>query len=144
MRKGETKGDQKLQHCIRTRIADKKYKEILTLIEKTKDESMSGAIRKILENRPIRILVHDDTTDALLEELAALRGEIKAIGVNINQITRYFNTYPEDSRKQFFAKIGLAKFIEMENKVDHLTGMISELCAKWLSESKQEKGYKGH
>lgn len=140
MRKGDSKGEKRLQHCVQTRITDQKFQEIKGLVDKTKDESMSGAIRKIILNRPIRILVHDDATDLLLEELATLRSEIKAIGVNINQITRYFNTYPEDHKKQFYAKVGLTRFIQMQEKVDGLTGMISELCAKWLSESKPAKG----
>lgn len=144
MRKGETKGEKKLQYHVQARLPKSKYLEIKAIVDKTKDESISGAVRKILSNRPIRILVHDNTTALLVEELSALRGEVKAIGVNINQMTRYFNTYPEDERKQFFAKIGLTKFIQMESKTDHLISMISELCAKWLSESKPVKKSRGH
>lgn len=143
MRKGQTKGDKKLQHSIRTRITDKKYQEIKSLVDKTKDESVSGAVRKIIMNRPIRIFVHDETQSLLLEELAATRSEIRAIGVNINQITRYFNTYPEDDKKRFYARIGLTQFIQMEKKVDWLSARISELCEVWLSGSKQGKEYKG-
>jgi hypothetical protein len=143
MQKGKTKGEKGLQRSIRTRVTDKKYQEILALVKQTKDESLSGAVRKILMNKPIRIQVHDETTSLLLEELAATRSEIRAIGVNINQITRYFNSYPEDDRKQFYAKVGLTKFILMEKKVDWLSERISELCAKWLSVSKQEKESRG-
>ncbi len=144
MRKGDSKGDKGLRQVVRIRITEKKYKELQAIVDQTKDETVSGAVRKILMNRPIRVLVHDHTTDLLLDDLAALRSEIKAIGVNINQITRYFNTYPEDAKKRFYAKIGLQQHLAMEAKIDHLTAMISELCAKWLSESKQAKGYKGH
>lgn len=143
MRKGQTKGDKKLQHSIRTRITDKRYQEIKALVDKTKDESIAGAVRKIIMNRPIRIFVHDETHSLLLEELAATRSELKAIGVNINQMTRYFNTYPEDDRKRFYAKIGLTQFIQMETKMNWLTTRISELCEVWLSVSKQGKEYKG-
>lgn len=142
MRKGETKGDNKLQHLIWTRVNGEKYKELIGILSGTKDETLSSAIRKILYDRPIKTYTHDETVDLLLEELAALRSEIKAIGVNINQITRYFNTYSEDKRKQFYAKVGLIQFIQMEAKIDKLLELISKLCKKWLSGYERVKGFK--
>jgi hypothetical protein len=133
MRKGETKGDDKLQHLVWTRVNDKKYKELISLLTKTKDETLSGLVRNILQNRTIKVYTHDETTDLLLEELASLRTEIKAIGVNFNQITRYFNTYPEDAKKRFYAKIGFEKYQLIEEKIDRLLALISNLCKKWLS-----------
>lgn len=144
MRKGDSKGEKGLTYVVTTRLTAKQYNEIKAIVDRTKDESVSGAVRKIILNRPIRILVHDNTTDLLLEELAAQRAEISAIGININQITRYFNTYPEDDRKRFYGKVGLQRYIQMQDKVDQLYKTISELCVKWLSESKQAKGSREH
>lgn len=133
MRKNETKGEDKLQHLVWTRVNDKKYKELISLLTKTKDETLSGLVRNILYNRTVKVYIHDETTDLLLEELAALRSEIKAIGVNFNQITRYFNTYPEEAKKRFYAKIGFEKYQLIEGKIDRLLALISNLCKKWLS-----------
>lgn len=133
MRKNETKGDDKLQHLVWTRVNDKKYKELISLLAKMKDETLSGLVRNILQNRTVKMYTHDETIDLLLEELASLRSEIKAIGVNFNQITRYFNTYPEDAKKRFYAKIGFEKHQLIEGKIDRLLVLMSNLCKKWLS-----------
>ena len=133
MRKGESKGENKLQYAIRTRLSKDKYVELTALLAKTKDETLAGLVRDILLNQKIKVYTHDETIDLLLEELAALRSEVKAIGVNFNQITRYFNTYPEDAKKRFYAKIGFEKYAQLEPKVNRLLELISNLCQKWLS-----------
>lgn len=134
MRKGETKGNDKLQYAVRTRLSKEKYTELTALLNNTKDETLAGLVRNILLNRKVKTYTHDETTDLLLEELAALRSELKAIGVNLNQITRHFNTYSEEAKKKFFAKIGFEKYSEIESKVDRLLMIVSNLSKKWLSE----------
>jgi Bacterial mobilisation protein (MobC). len=133
MRKGETKGDKKLRYAVRTRLSKEKYQELTALLNKTKDETLAGLVRNILLNRSIKVYTHDETIDLLLEELASLRSELKAIGVNFNQITRYFNTYPEDAQKRFYAKIGFEKYQQTESKIERLLELMSNLCKKWLS-----------
>jgi hypothetical protein len=133
MDKNQKKDEQRLIYPVMTRIDKAKYDELKSIAKKTKDATVSGLIRNIVYNRKIKVYTHDETTDLLLEELAALRGEIKAIGVNFNQITRYFNTYPEDAKKRFYAKIGFEKYGQLEPKIDRLLELISNLCKRWLS-----------
>ena len=99
MRKGDKKGEDRLERPVMTRINQAKYQELKRLADMTKDETISGLVRDIIHNRTIQVFTHDETMDLLMEELANLRGQIRAIGVNINQITRLFNTYPEPGRK---------------------------------------------
>ena len=134
MRKGETKGDKRLQHLVWTRVTDAKYREFERIISKTKDETMSGLIRKIIYKQSVKIYSHDETLNLVMEELAALRREIKSIGVNINQITRLFNTYPEQRRKEFYAKIAFKEYLRIETKIELLLAIITKLSKKWLSE----------
>lgn len=138
MRKGETKGEKRLGHLVWTRLNDAKYNELLTIVNKTKDETISGLIRKIIYKQPVKIYTRDETLNSVMEELAALRSEIRSIGVNINQITRLFNTYPELRRKEFYAKIAFERYVNMETKIDRVLDIISKLAKRWLSESKQE------
>ena len=95
---------------------------------------MSSLVRKILNNRPIRVYTRDLTLDNLMEELARLRTEIRAIGVNINQMTKLFNTYPEPQRKLLYAKLAFNEYLKIESKTDQLLTIISKLAKKWLSE----------
>jgi hypothetical protein len=133
MRKGETKTD-RLERPVMTRISQAKYEELKRLADSTKDETISGLVRDIIHSRPIQVYTHDETMDLLMEELASLRGQIKAIGVNINQITRFFNTYPEPRRKEFYARTAFKEYLEIEVKIDRLLDIISKMTKQWLSE----------
>jgi hypothetical protein len=134
MRKGETKGENKLECPVMTRINQAKFEELKRLADMTKDETISGLVRDIIHNRPIQVYTHDETMDRLMEELTNLRGQIKAIGVNINQITRLFNTYPEPKRKEFYARTAFKEYLEIHTKIDRLLEIISKLAKQWLSE----------
>lgn len=134
MRKGEKKGEDRLERPVMTRINQAKYQELKRLADMTKDETISGLVRDIIHNRPIQVYTHDETMDLLMEELANLRGQIRAIGVNINQITRLFNTYPEPRRKEFYAKTAFNEYLQIEAKIDRLLEIISKLSKQWLSE----------
>lgn len=94
---------------------------------------MSSLIRDILHNRKVKIVVKDVTFDNIMEELARLRTEIRAIGVNINQITRHFNTYPAPHQKAMYAKMAFHEYQAVQPKVDELLSIISKLSLKWLS-----------
>lgn len=134
MRKGDKKGEDRLERPVMTRINQAKYRELKRLADMTKDETISGLVRDIIHNRPIQVYTHDETMDLLMEELANLRGQIRAIGVNINQITRLFNTYPEPRRKEFYAKTAFNEYLQIEAKIDRLLEIISKLSKQWLSE----------
>jgi hypothetical protein len=133
MRKGEIKGEGRLEHLVWTRITDSKYQELQTILGKSKDETLSGLVRKIIYRQPVKVFVHDETINIVMEELATLRTEIRAIGININQVTRFFNTYPEPRRKEFYAKIAFSNYVSTESKIDELLDIISKLAKKWLS-----------
>ncbi|WP_298712743.1 plasmid mobilization relaxosome protein MobC, partial [uncultured Chitinophaga sp.] len=96
---------------------------------------MAGLLRDILHNRVIRTVVHDQSLDLVMEELSAIRGEIRAIGVNVNQITKYFNTYPEPQRKAFYAKTAFSRYVDLQPKIETLLQIVAKLAQKWLQES---------
>jgi hypothetical protein len=93
---------------------------------------MSKLLRDILYHRPVKTVTRDITLDNVMEELARLRTEIMRIGVNINQITKIFNSYPERERKAFYAKLAFAQYSGIEAKVDCLLEIVGQLAKKWL------------
>ena len=93
---------------------------------------MSELVRHILNNRPVTLLHRDKSLDLLVEELAAIRKELRSIGININQITRQFHIAPEKEQKLFHA-LGVAdQYNLVGNKVDSLFTVISKISAQWL------------
>jgi len=125
-----------LKHRIETRITSKKYRDLQAMLSRNPNLTMSRLLRDILENRTIKVFTHDLTLDNLMEELANLRMEIKAIGVNINQITKKFHTYPDSSRKEFYAKTAFSAYQDLQPRIEQIFSIISKLAKKWLPESK--------
>lgn len=123
-----------LRHRLYTRVNDQKYEELRRLLLQNPSKDMSSLIRDILHHRPVKVYTRDLTLDNLMEELARLRTEIRAIGVNINQITRLFNTYPEPQKKHFYAKMAFKEYQAIDSQVTQLLAIISKLAKKWLSE----------
>jgi hypothetical protein len=126
--------EEALQHEIKTRVNAEKFQALQRILSQNPHKDMSSLVRDILEDRPVKIFTRDLTLDNLMEELAKLRTEIRAIGININQITRKFNTYPEPRRKEFYAKTAFAEYQAIEPKIDELLTIISKLAKRWLSE----------
>ncbi|RPE13157.1 plasmid mobilization relaxosome protein MobC [Chitinophaga lutea] len=135
MRKGQTKGEAGLTKLVWTRLTEKQYTRLQRVLDGTKGETLSSLIRKILQRQQIRIYVEEESMHATMEELAAIRAEIKAIGHNINQITRHFNGHPELHERVWSAKEALSSYTNMEAKTDQLLAIISKLAKKWLQNS---------
>ncbi len=123
-----------LKHRLYTRVNDRKYAELQKLLEGNPKNDMSQLLRDILHNRPIKVFTKDKTLDNVMEELARLRTEIRYIGVNINQITRLFNTYPAPHQKVLYAKMAFKEYQAIESRIEELLTIVSKLGRKWLSE----------
>lgn len=134
MRKGQSKGDKGLTRLVATKVTQAKYDELEGLIKKTKGETISSILRKILHDKPVKVFRHDESLDIVMEELAANRAEIRSIGININQMAKLFNTYPELRTKVFYAKNGYERFLKLEANIENLLGKVEVLAKKWLSE----------
>jgi hypothetical protein len=134
MGRRKVKEEAELKHRLYTRVNDQKLQELQVLLRQNPKNDMSSLIRDILHNRKVKVFVKDQTLDNVMEELAKLRTEIRAIGVNINQITRLFNTYPEPQRKAAYAKMAFREYLSIEPKINELLRVISKLAKKWLSD----------
>lgn len=134
MGRHDTPDEIALKHKLCTRVNDEKFKELQGILERNQNLDMSTLVRRILYNRPVTVYSRDLTLDDLMEELSKLREEINAIGVNINQITKKFNTYPDASRKSFFGTSAFSEYKRIEPKVNRLLEIISNLSKRWLRE----------
>jgi mobilization protein MobC len=123
-----------LKHRVTTKIDEQTYQRLCRLLDQNPRNDMSRLVRAILTNRPVRIFTRDMTLDNLMEELTRLRTEIKHIGVNINQMTKKFNSYPEPQRKAFYAKLAFQEYLAVQPRIDRLIDMITHLSKKWLHE----------
>ena len=134
MGRKKTNEKEALKYEVKTRVNKQKFDELKRILSKNPNKDMSSLVRDILHNRRVKVYTYDRSLDMVMEELAALRAEIRAIGININQVTRLFNTYPEPRKKEFYAKIAFKEYLRIETKIELLLAIITKLSKKWLSE----------
>jgi len=124
--------DELLIHRIRTRINDKAYKRLSEILQSSNCQTIGQLARKILSHERITVYHKDKSLEAPVQELIQIRNELRAIGVNINQITHYFHTADTNKRKMFYAlKVGQS-YREVGEKVNVLVEMVARLGEKWL------------
>jgi len=121
-----------LSHPIIVRVTASEFKRLDDLRKKSDYKTIGDIVRKILSNQKIKIFQQDVSMNKPMEEIASVRKEIKAIGININQITRHFNQEHSDTNKAFYAIKAAEKYAVVGAKVDHLILLISKLAEQWL------------
>ncbi|MEO6521018.1 MAG: mobilization protein [Mucilaginibacter sp.] len=127
--------DERYTYPVRTRVTETVYKRLEKLIEKGDCHSIGEVSRKILSNEQIKVFHMDASLNTAMEELALIRKELKAIGVNINQLTKAFHSNPNENAKAFYALKIAGRYEVVGTKIDALLVIVSQLAEKWLQRS---------
>lgn len=118
-----------LNHLIGVRVTEQFYNKLEGLRQHSNCQTLGEFARQILAQEEIIWYHKDATMDGVAAELAGIKKELKAIGTNINQVTRYFNGTSIPSQKIFEALKILDDYNKIGLKVDNLLTIISNL--KW-------------
>ncbi len=89
-------------------------------------------VRRIIDKDKIIFFHKDATMDAPMEILIGLQKELRAIGININQITRNFNSMAGERQRWYQIKRAAQYYNQVDTKVSLLLSLISQLAKKWL------------
>jgi len=131
--KAANKDSDKLIHPIRTRVNRETYQKLESLLANSTCQSIGELARKLITREKINCTYRDVTMNAPMEELTSIRKELKAIGININQITRTFNQEKtkENNRQNYIMQIA-ELYRKVDIKIERLLVLISQLTEKWL------------
>jgi hypothetical protein len=124
--------DELLIHRIRTRVNDRAYKRLTGLLNSSNCQTVGQLVRKILSRERITVYHKDKSLDGPIQELIQIRNELRAIGVNINQITHHFHTAETTNQRMFDALKVAESYREVGDKVNVLVEMVAKLGEKWL------------
>ena len=124
----------KLKHLVTTRVTVEKYRELKHITELPPHYPMSDLIRRILENRRVKIFKTDPTIEPILGELRIIREKIKLTGILINQHTKGFNSHAHPTEKEFYAKLAFKQYASLEPHIDRLLEIVIEEAKRWLDE----------
>lgn len=117
---------------IRTRVDKATQERLEKLLQDSACQSLAEVARKILAQEKILCLYKDNSMNGIMEELTGIRKELKAIGVNLNQVTKAFHAAKSENQKAFYVirQTELAKMVEA--KTDRLLLLVAKLAQKWL------------
>lgn len=118
-----------LSHLIGVRVSEQVYLKLDAQWKETNCQSLGEFARRILVKEEIIWYHKDASMDGVAAELAVIRKELNAIGTNINQVTRYFNSKNLPSEKIFEALRILDDYKKVSAPVDKLLTVIAGI--KW-------------
>jgi hypothetical protein len=109
-----------LDHLIGVRVTEAFYNKLEGLRKNSNCQTIGEFARMILQKEQIIWYHKDASADAIPVELTAIRKELKAIGTNINQVTRYFHGTTIPNQKIFEALKILEEYKKISGKIDKL------------------------
>ena len=130
-RKGVKTDEELLVKSVAVRVTAAEHRRLKKLQLRSDCHSIGEVIRRVLTGKPIKLFHRDASLDGVVEELASVREELRAIGVNINQITRHFNASTGTHKRVFLADQALEQYQKVEQKVNLLLSLISQLARRW-------------
>lgn len=134
-RKKNADPDKILSRVLRIRLTDAAFKRLEKISKSSDCHTVGEAARRILCKEKITLFYKDITLNSTMEELALIRKELRAIGININQITKAFHSDKRENSQLFQVN----KVIKLYEKVDDMTDilliLINRLGEKWLPRS---------
>lgn len=124
-----------LSHPIIVRVTETVFKRLEKLQHESDCQSVGEVARKILSKEKINCFYRDISLNAPMEEMALIRKELKAIGININQQTHRFHISQNDNERAFHFMKTAQLYEKVGGKVEELYTIISKLAEKWLPRS---------
>ena len=124
-----------LAHLVTIRVSRATLKRLEKILAESSCRSIGEVARKILNRERINCFYRDASMAGPMEELALIRKELKSIGININQQTRYFNAVKSSLEKQFHSDRTVELLQKADAKMERLFELISKLAEKWLPRS---------
>lgn len=134
-RKKSSDPEKILSRVLRIRLTDAAFKRLEKIAESSDTQTVGEAARKILSREKITLFYKDITLNATMEELALIRKELRAIGININQITKAFHSDKREDSQIFQINRVTRLYEKVEGKTDTLLLIINRLAEKWLPRS---------
>jgi len=128
---GKSKESQRLTHVIGIRVSEVYYNKLEGLRKNSNCQTLAEFARMILQREEIIWYHKDIGLESIAVEMTAIRKELKAIGTNINQVTRYFHGSNLPSQKIFEALKILDEYKKVQGIIEPLYAITDKLITTW-------------
>lgn len=119
---------------VESSVSKEKYVHLKNLTEQAPGQTMSGIIRNILENRPIKLHYHNFVLDQMMHQLSRIYCEIHRIDVNVNRFVKEFHQANQPMQKFLLGKKLIDNQQLIQREIESLKPILSELQQRWLPE----------
>src|SRR5690625_4498916 len=121
------KENDRLDYRVFTRISKEKYEELTAMLQHSRCKNISELLRHVLENKKIVLEHYDSSLDKVMEQVSGIRKELQAIGININQVTRYFHG-AKSAEATLYNAMEIAKLYQQTDlKITELFSIVTQL-----------------
>jgi hypothetical protein len=119
--------EEPLNHLIGVRVSEAFYNKLEGLRKNSNCQTLGEFARMILQQEEIIWYHKDASSENVTVELTGIRKELKSIGTNINQVTRYFNGTSIPSQKIFDALKVLNEYKKVTVQIDRLLTVLDKV-----------------
>src|SRR6476661_2402363 len=95
---------------LHIRLNEREYETIMAYWQQTTSIKRSDYVRRVLLQKPVRVLYRNQSTDELLEQLLQLKAKLEKLENYFHETTQYLQNCPDTPE----VKIGLAMHQKME------------------------------
>jgi len=126
------KHKERLTRIFSVRVSDRFFDRLEEIRKNSNCQYIGEVARRILYREEIIWYHKDASMDSTIAELALIRKELNAIGININQITRHFHSADTTNQKVLQALKVVDEYKKVGHKLDRIMDITSEITKKWL------------
>lgn len=128
----EEKNNPARSHWVHLRLRAFEHEKLVRKYRATTCRTMSDFVRAKLFQKPVTLRVYNASLDAALQELSLLREELRAVGNNLNQVTRHINANPALGNDNHWRSGFFTARSELMLRLEALSGQLTDLAALWL------------
>jgi len=126
------KEEEKLSHSIIVRVNEATFKRLEKLAENSNCRTVAEVVRNIVLGKRVVVFHKDAAMNGPMEELALIRKELKAIGININQQTHHFHVSQSAAERAFYVNRTASLYKDVDGRVNRLLLIVGKLAEQWL------------
>ena len=119
---------------IYIRLKPSEYEILQAGFSKSTMRKLSEYTRNILLKGPITVYTRNKSYDEFVEEMAALKAELNAIGNNFNQVVKKLHTMNHDEEIKAWALINEKSKELFDKKVDEIELRMTQIAERWSQE----------
>lgn len=116
---------------LHLRLTEAEYERLLTAFKQTTERKLSQYARKIFLGKPVVAAYRNQSMDDFMAELIRLRGDLKDIGNNFNQLVKRLHTFQSAPSIAAALSGWEQDRIRLAEQVNNIQSFITQQAKSW-------------